>query len=487
MLFNSIHFLAFFPIAATLYFSVPHRWRWIVLLAASYYFYGSWRVEYLGLIILSTLVDYLAGLRMSALPTRRSRLPYLCVSIAVNLGLLAVFKYAAFAGEVARDAFALVSAESPVPIVRLILPVGISFYTFQTLGYSIDVYRGTVRAERHPGLFALYVAFFPQLVAGPIERASRLLPQFRSETQFSYHAAADGLRRMAWGFFKKLVIADQAALIVNPVFAAPEDFSSFTLLAAAYLFVYQVYCDFSGYSDIAIGAARVLGFDLMENFRRPLAAASIQDLWRRWHISLSTWFRDYLYFPLGGSRGGNLRTGLNLFVVFVIAGVWHGAGWNFIAWGALHGIFLATALATFDFRERCWTRASDAVRNRFGFGLAALRSPWSVLVTFHLFTFSLIVFRSPGLAAAGRYLERLGSMTGEGQGIDHLIPPPMFAVLVAAIAFMEIADWFRERRPDSFATEGMGQVARTAVYVCGLWCILLFGEVGAREFFYFQF
>ncbi|MCL4156746.1 UNVERIFIED_CONTAM: hypothetical protein GTU68_005006, partial [Idotea baltica] len=302
MLFNSIEFAIFFPAVVLIYFLLPHRFRWILLLAASYYFYACWKAEYLVLIVFSTLVDYFAGLRMAACETKKQRTPYLVLSLVSNLGLLFTFKYLDFFGSSVQALIDQFNIFYEIPIFDLLLPVGISFYTFQTLSYTIEVYKGKQKAERHLGIFALYVTFFPQLVAGPIERSQTLLPQFHKRMTFSYDRLSSGAKLMIWGLFKKILIGDGMGVFVDSVYNNPYGHDSVSLLIASICFSFQIYGDFSGYTDIARGAARILGFDLMENFRQPYLSKSISEFWQRWHISLSTWFRDYVYIPMGGNR-----------------------------------------------------------------------------------------------------------------------------------------------------------------------------------------
>lgn len=362
MLFNSLEFLLFFPVVVALYFATPARYRWILLLAASYYFYAAWKAEYLVLIIGSTVVDYWAGLRMGRHETRTGRRPFLIASVVTNLGVLFTFKYFNFFNDSVRAVLDRANIFYDVPAFELLLPVGISFYTFQSLSYSIDVYRGQKTPERHLGIFALYVAFFPQLVAGPIERSTHLLPQFFEQHRFEYDRAVDGLRLILWGFFKKLVIADRLAIYVNEVYGNPGAHSGGAIALATYFFAFQIYCDFSGYSDIAIGSARVMGYDLMDNFRRPYFAKSIREFWSRWHISLSTWFRDYVYVPLGGSRVATWVWYSNLMIVFLVSGLWHGANWTFVVWGGLHGTYMVVGLATQRLRSGAWDSLSRGFR-----------------------------------------------------------------------------------------------------------------------------
>lgn len=339
MLFNSLHYLIFLPVVISVYFLLPPKHRWIFLLAASYYFYMSWRAEYIILIIISTVVDYICALLMSNKPQEKRKL-FLLASLVVNLGLLGVFKYYNFFTRSISDLFASLNILADLPGHHLLLPVGISFYTFQTLSYTLDVYWGKREPERHFGHFALYVSFFPQLVAGPIERSTHLMPQLKETHEFNPENIYYGFYRILLGFVKKVVIADRVALLVNTVYNNPTNFNGPQFMLATFFFAVQIYCDFSGYSDIAIGTARIFGIDLMENFRRPYFAKSISEFWRRWHISLSTWFRDYLYIPLGGNRLGRWKTYRNLFLTFLLSGLWHGANWTFIIWGAFHGLLL---------------------------------------------------------------------------------------------------------------------------------------------------
>lgn len=332
MLFNTIDFLYFFILVVTVYFIMPKRYTWVLLLASSYFFYMYWKPIYILLIVFSTFVDYFSAIMIEKSTTKVKKKLFLILSLCSNLGLLFVFKYFNFFSEIFTDGFFT---------HKLLLPVGISFYTFQTLSYTIDVYRGRTKAERHFGIFALYVSFFPQLVAGPIERSHHLLPQFRKKRSFDGLRILEGLQQMAWGLFKKVVIADRAAIIVNEVYGNLEAYSGGYLILATIAFAFQIYSDFSGYSDIAIGSAKVLGFDLMKNFNEPYLSKSIRDFWSRWHISLSTWFRDYLYFPLGGSKKGLAWMYINMMIIFVVSGLWHGAAFTFIVWGLYHGILNA--------------------------------------------------------------------------------------------------------------------------------------------------
>ena len=317
MLFNSIHFVFFFPIIIMLYFATPYKWRWLLLLVASYYFYMCWKAEYAILIVGSTVIDYFASLQMEKEEEQSKRKKWLYLSLAVNLGVLFGFKYFNFFSSNVNAFFDSINLFYNVPTFDVLLPVGISFYTFQSLSYTIDVYNNKIKAEKHFGIFALYVSFFPQLVAGPIERATHLLPQFHQKFDFEYQRVVDGLKMMAWGFFLKLVIADRLAPMVNEVFNFPERAFGMTVLVGTIFFAFQIFCDFAGYSSIAIGAAKIMGYDLMQNFRRPYFSTSIREFWQRWHISLSSWFRDYVYIPLGGNRVVKWRWYYNLFITFL--------------------------------------------------------------------------------------------------------------------------------------------------------------------------
>lgn len=341
MIFNSFQFLVFLPCVIFLYFAIPSKWRWLFLLLSSYYFYMSWKPEYAFLIVASTAIDYYSGMRMSAITDKKKRRPFLMLSIFTNLSLLLLFKYFNFFNESARAVFDSFNIFYNVPEFNMFLPVGISFYTFQTLSYSIDVYRGTTKAEKHFGYFALFVSYWPQLVAGPIERSGDLLPQLREEFKFEYNRVREGLIRIGWGFFKKVVVADRLSIFVQQVYQHPGEHGGFAVVLATWMFAFQVYCDFSGYSDIAIGSARMMGVNLTDNFKTPYFSKTIREFWQRWHITLSVWIRDYLYFPMGGSRVTYSRLMFNTMFTFAVMGLWHGANWTFVMFGVIHGVLLS--------------------------------------------------------------------------------------------------------------------------------------------------
>jgi D-alanyl-lipoteichoic acid acyltransferase DltB (MBOAT superfamily) len=393
MIFNSLEFLAFFPLVAVVYFSVPLRLRIAVLLAAGCWFYMAWVPGYIVVLILSSFLAYAAGLAMGT-AHGRARAGVLAGALVIVSGILIVFKYLGFLEATLAQVMRQFSITWTPGGINLLLPLGISFYTFKLLSYIIDVYRGALPPEKNIGAFFLYASFFPQVLAGPIERATRFLPQLQRHAAFDAGRIAAGLKLMLWGLFMKVVIADRLAILVNRVYDSPADQSSAALLVATYLYAFQIFCDFAGYSDMAIGAAKVLGFDTMENFRRPYFSKSIAEFWRRWHMSLSFWFRDYLYIPLGGNRLPPLKWGLAVMAVFLVSGLWHGAAWTFVAWGALHGTYLIVERATKPLRERAW--AALSLSDAGGF----IRKAAGVAVTFHLVTFAWIFFRAPTMSDA---------------------------------------------------------------------------------------
>jgi len=440
-----------------------------------------WKAEYLILIIASTLVDYIVGLQMAQKKTKAQRRPLLVISLAVNLGLLFSFKYFNFFNESMRGALNYFNIFYDVPAFKVLLPVGISFYTFQTLSYTIDVYRGQKEPERHLGIFALYVAFFPQLVAGPIERSTRLLPQFMKRHEYDYQRITDGLKLMAWGFFKKLVIADRVGVYVNAVYNNPTDYTGMPLAIATYFFAFQIYCDFSGYSDIAIGAARVFGIDLMQNFRQPYFSRSVAEFWRRWHISLSTWFKDYLYIPLGGNRASKMRWYFNIMFVFMISGLWHGANWTFCVWGALHGLYMLLSAWTRSLRRR--------VKDILGISrVPALERAVEVFFTFHLVVFAWVFFRANTLSDAVYIITHLFSgfqfrFTGAQTGMAKIDG----VIAVLAILLMEVVHLAQGRRGLISWLNRKPAWVRWSAYYFILFGILFMGIFGEQEFIYFQF
>jgi alginate O-acetyltransferase complex protein AlgI len=340
MLFNSIEFAFFFPFVTLLFFLLPHRFRWFLLLTASCFFYMYFKPIYILILGFTIVIDYYAGILIAREQNKKKRKWLLLMSIFANVGVLVVFKYYNFIAINLNEAFSLFHENKQFPLLNILLPIGLSFHTFQAMSYTIEVYREKQTPEKHFGIYALYVMFYPQLVAGPIERPQNILHQFHEKKRFDYENMRRGLILIAWGLIKKVVIADRLALFVNQVYGNPSKYTGLPLVIATVFFAFQIFCDFSGYSDIAIGSARCMGFDLMKNFDRPYLSTNIGEFWRRWHISLSTWFRDYVYIPLGGNRVTTSRRYLNLLLVFLLSGIWHGANWTFLIWGGLHGCYL---------------------------------------------------------------------------------------------------------------------------------------------------
>lgn len=402
MLFNSLHFVIFFTIIFFSYYVIAHKYRWPLLLIASYYFYMCWRPEFIVLILFSTIVAYLTGNAIYNSDNEKRRKRFLTLSLICNLGLLFIFKYFNFFTAEITAFLSLMNIQYHLPKFDLILPVGISFYTFQTLSYTIDVYRGNQIPEKNIGKFALFISFFPQLVAGPIERSVNLLPQFNKKVKFDYQQVTNGLKLVMWGLIKKVIIADRLSVIVNQVYSHPTDYSGMYLTFATILFTFQIFCDFSGYSDIAIGTAKMLGFDLMKNFDRPYFSKSIAEFWKRWHISLSSWFRDYLYISLGGNRCSPVRQQFNVFITFLISGLWHGANLTFVVWGALNGFYIIIANLTYKVKSKLLhTAGIDTKTNYFKF--------IQIIITFSLISFTWIFFRADTLADAVYIVKNLGT------------------------------------------------------------------------------
>ena len=412
MLFNSLQFVVFFPIVIILYFIIPHNKRWILLLIASYYFYMCWKVDYIILIMISTLIDYVCSNKMSKINEKPKRKKWLLISIFSNLGILFGFKYFNFFSQNIQTLFDNYNIFFEMPFFNVLLPVGISFYTFQTLSYTIDVYNNKTSAQKHLGVFAVYVSFFPQLVAGPIERSNHLLPQFFKKHDFNFLRVKAGFQKMLWGFFKKIVIADNLAILVDGVYNNLDNYSGLTLIVATIFFTFQIYCDFSGYSDIAIGTAKVMGFELRENFKRPYFSKSIREFWQRWHITLSTWFRDYVYIPLGGNRTVKWKWYYNLIITFLVSGLWHGANWTFVIWGALHGSFLIFAIIFAQPKEKI----NQFIKNRNIF----LNKIFDVSITFILVAFAWIFFRSNNINDAIYVISNLNFNVTELLNLDEL-------------------------------------------------------------------
>lgn len=479
MLFNSLDFAIFLPIVFCLYWWIGKekvKMQNLLLLASSYVFYGWWDWRFLFLIVFSSLVDYFVGLQLGREKKSSKKRDFLLfISIAVNLGLLGFFKYFNFFLDNFLTAFKWFGMPINQGLLEIVLPVGISFYTFQTLSYTIDIYRNKFEPTSDIIAFLAFISFFPQLVAGPIERASNLLPQFYDQRKFDYADAVSGLRQILWGLIKKIIIADKCGEYVNLIFSNHQDYSGSTLLIGAILFSFQIYGDFSGYSDIAIGTSRLFGFSLMKNFAFPYFSRDIAEFWRRWHISLSTWFRDYLYIPLGGSRGGKWMVIRNTFIIFLVSGFWHGANWTFIVWGFLHAIFFLPLLLTNNNR-----RNLDVVAlNSF---LPSVKDVISILITFLLTTLAWIFFRADNVSQAFAILSEIGS-TSLFQ-FPELFPIFTFCL----IAVFLIIEW--TGRTGDFGLERIAYYSpkpvRWAIYMILITSLFL-SNTAEQEFIYFQF
>lgn len=489
MLFNSLEFLIFFPIVTLVYFLIPQRYRYLWLLGASYYFYSCWNAQYALLMATSTFITYLSGIFISKSKTDRGRKLSVAASFVLNLAILFYFKYFYFTMDNINMIRGMLGLSMLKPKFDVILPVGISFYTFQALSYTMDVYRNDIPPEKNIFRYALFVSFFPQLVAGPIERSKNLLTQLREEHHFDYIRARHGLLVMLWGFFLKLVIADRAAILVNTVYDNAEKFGGAILVLATLAFAVQIYCDFASYSIIAKGAAKVMGFELMDNFRQPYFSISIAEFWRRWHISLSSWFKDYLYIPLGGNRKGTVRKYINLMIVFVVSGLWHGASWNFVIWGALHGIYQVIGGMTLSTRKFC-CEILDIDRKTHHYRL------FQQTITLALVAFGWIFFRSESLSQALTIIKGIftnfapwtlwSGITEMGLDNANLI------VLVLSVAVL-IFESVKEQAGVRFfeRIEKMHIMARWPVYLGLVFSVLIFGIYGpgfaASQFIYFQF
>ena len=478
MLFNSIDFAIFLPIVFILYWFVTNKnlkLQNFLIVAASYLFYGWWDWRFLSLILFSTIVDFTVGQKLRKEESQLKRRFLLWTSILVNLGLLGFFKYYNFFLDNFVTAFSLFGQEIQANSLNIILPVGISFYTFQTLSYTIDVYKRKLEPTKDFIAFSAFVSFFPQLVAGPIERATHLLPQFYTKRTFDYTKAVDGMRQILWGLFKKIVIADNCAEFANQIFNNSADMNGSTLVLGALFFTFQIYGDFSGYSDIAIGTSRLFGFDLMRNFNFPYFSRDIAEFWRRWHISLSTWFRDYLYIPLGGSRGGTWMKVRNTFIIFIVSGFWHGANWTFIVWGALNAIYFLPLLLTNNNRNNLETVAQGKL-------LPSIKELSFMLLTFGLTVFAWIFFRAENISHAFSYISEIFSSS------LFTIPEIRPRNLILLILFFVLIEWLG--REGQFAIQNLGlkwkRPIRYAMYYAIIITIFWFGGK-EQQFIYFQF
>lgn len=487
MLFNSIQFAVFFPIVFVIYWLFPPRYQWLCILISSYYFYMSWNIKYIVLIIFTTAISYISAIVLESNISKRWKKIVLVGTIILCLGILFYFKYFNFFSDNIVAFCKLISLDMHPATVRLFLPVGISFYTFQTFSYVIDVYRGEIKAEKHLGKYAAFVSFFPQLVAGPIERASNLLPQIKKVHKFNYIEATYGLKLMAWGFFKKVVIADNLAVYVDKIYGRIGEWKLLDagmdswniggggIFLATIFFSIQIYCDFSGYSDIAMGTAKIMGINLMKNFSSPYCSSSVKEFWSRWHISLSTWFRDYIYIPLGGNRCNNFRHTLNLMITFLVSGFWHGANWTFIVWGGIHGLAQAVEHYMFLYKKR-------------------KRTLLSTISVFGFCTFAWIFFRAENISDAIWILQHIfdGVMYNplmflkngfRVMGLGKLRLFELGSAIVLLIAYD-----FANLKIDVIAAIGeLSAHVRWGVYYLFVILIIYMGSFGSSQFIYFQF
>ncbi len=469
MVFNSLAFLVFFLLFFYLYWFTERKasinWRNLLLIVGSYVFYGWWDWRFLGLIVISSAADYILGLQIHKAKSQKQRKFFLIMSLCINLGILGFFKYFNFFTESFAELITLFGFQANPSSLNIILPVGISFYTFQTMSYAIDIYRGQLTPTKNALQFFAFVSFFPQLVAGPIERASRFLPQFAEKKTFDYSKTVSGLRLMLWGFFKKIVIADNFAVLVEQIFDNPTEYSGIGILLGSVLFAFQIYCDFSGYSDIAIGLGKTMGFDLMTNFNKPYFSRSFGEFWSRWHISLSTWFRDYVYIPLGGNRVSKARRNLNLMITFLLSGLWHGANFTFLIWGFLHGLMLIIE------KKVKWA------------------GPMAAPFVFVLCCLFWVPFRAESMT-------HLGVLTTQLISIDAIrILPELIhydllrysAIAVVFVFFMILEKRMKDLNFSEYV-RGFSKTTRISFYYALLLCILLLGNFDVKpSFIYFQF
>ena len=482
MLFNSIEFTIFLPVVFILYWFVTNKNLKLqngLIVLSSYLFYGWWDWRFLSLIVFSSFVDYFIGVELSKTNEQKKRKLLLVSSILVNISFLGFFKYFNFFAESFADAFTLFGSNFEPAGLNIVLPVGISFYTFQTLSYSIDVYRRKLEPTKDIISFFAFVSFFPQLVAGPIERASNLLPQFYNKRIFEYDKAVDGLRQILWGLFKKMVIADNCAQFSNYIFENSADSSGSNLVVGAIFFAFQIYGDFSGYSDIAIGTSRLFGFNLKQNFNFPYFSRDIAEFWRRWHISLNTWFRDYLYIPLGGSRGGTWVKVRNIFIIFLVSGFWHGANWTFLIWGFLNACYFLPIMLLKNNRNNLDTIAHGRI-------LPSIKEVFQMLLTFGLTTFSWIFFRSESLGEAFDYVNNIFSLSlfsfpNLNTGINPL------SIIIILFLFI-IIEWIGRNKKYAFQIiEGWPARYKFIATYTLIIIIMLLMNSGEVEFLYFQF
>ncbi|MBL8030448.1 MAG: MBOAT family protein [Candidatus Doudnabacteria bacterium] len=473
MLFNSIEYFVFFPLAVFVYFVLVQRYRVLWLLLCSCYFYMVFRPVYVLILFFTIVVDYFAGLAIGGTENAKKRKMWLVVSLVANLGILVFFKYYNFFTSSINELFGFLHISSRGSLLDILLPVGLSFHTFQAMSYTIEVYRNNQKPEKNFLVYALYVMFFPQLVAGPIERPQNLLHQFYKKYEPDLERINSGMRLIVWGLFKKMVVADRLAPWVNTVYGNVRNYSGPEFVGATFLFAFQIYYDFSAYTDIARGSARVLGFELMKNFERPYAALSVRDFWRRWHISLSTWFKDYVYVPLGGNRVGVFRASLNLLFVFFLSGLWHGANWTYVIWGLLNGVYLVFGNLTRNIRSK-WGEIFFGKREFF-------RSFFQWLTVFILINIAWVFFRVENLSDAGYIFSHLGSGWGSVGGAWILTNLNKLAFIGVGLAVVELVEW------GNIKTKILERKVLIPALVLAVLFILFFGSFQNQQFIYFQF
>lgn len=467
MLFNSIHFLIFFIIVTLGYWSLGWNGRWRLLLFASCYFYMVFQPIYILILFFTIIIDYLAGIYIEQ-SKGHSRKLLLIISLISNIGILAIFKYYNFFNTNITHLLHFIHVRNPAPYLKILLPIGLSFHTFQAMSYTIEVYRGNQKAERHFGIYALYVMFYPQLVAGPIERPQNVIHQFYEKHQYNWEKVKSGLMMMAWGLFKKVVIADRLAMVVDAAYGNPAEKNGLSLLVATFFYTFQIYCDFSGYSEIALGSARVMGFELMENFKSPYFSKSISEFWRRWHISLSTWFRDYLYIPLGGNRVAEWRKYFNQFVVFMVSGLWHGAQWTFVIWGSLHGLYLVIAA----FRNKYFPKLT-LPQNTLGKGI-------NLITTFILVMLAWVFFRAKNTKDALLILKKIVFSSP-----NDLLETPLNGVeMLFSLGLIILLLWKELRY---FYINTQSNIKFYSLVSVIMILVYYFGVFNTNNFIYFQF
>ncbi len=480
MLFNSVDFLIFFPVVTLLYFILPHKVRWLLLLISSCIFYMAFVPKYILILGFTIVIDYCAGILIDKMQGNNKKI-FLIVSILTNVGILFVFKYFNFFNENAERVAHMLHWNYPIGSLSIILPIGLSFHTFQSMSYIIEVYRGKHTPEKHFGIYALYVMYYPQLVAGPIERPQNMLWQFHTEHRFDAARVSSGLKLMAWGFFKKLVIADNLAQVVNVVYKSPEAANGLTLILTTYFFAFQIYCDFSGYTDIARGASRVMGIELMQNFNLPYFSKSISEFWRRWHISLSSWFSDYVYISLGGNRCAKWKWHRNLMIVFLLSGLWHGAAWTYVIWGGLNGFYLVFALWTKDIRAKL-THAAGLDK------VPKINNFIKVFISFNLICFSWIFFRAASFTSARFIVRKIFSDFSLKTNFSSVgVTRYQVALCCFVVLFLVAVQLFQRSKPLSEEIAKKPLVIRWGLYYAGLIFFIVFGVFNANSFIYFQF